>query len=62
MVTYDVPTFRLPWTGGFGGWVITATGRRSEVVDPYREGLAVAPTSCAGLADRPSGGEGSRSR
>lgn len=43
VVTYDVPTFRLPWIGGFGGAVITATGRHSEVVDPYRQGLAVAP-------------------
>lgn len=42
VVTYDVPTFRLPWIGGFGGDVITATGRHSEVVDPYRQGLAVA--------------------
>ena len=40
VVSYDVPTFRLPWIGGFGGSVITATGRHSEVVDPYREGLA----------------------
>ncbi len=39
VVTYDVPTFRLPWIGGFGGSVITATGRHSEVVDPYRQGL-----------------------
>ena len=45
VVTYDVPTFRLPWIGGFGGAVITATGRHSEVVDPYRQGLAVAPAS-----------------
>lgn len=42
VVTYDVPTFRLPWIGGLGGGVITATGRHSEVVDPYRQGLAVA--------------------
>lgn len=41
VVTYEVPTFRLPWIGGFGGSVITATGRHSEVVDPYRDGLAV---------------------
>ncbi|CAN5725595.1 hypothetical protein BH20ACT1_BH20ACT1_04930 [soil metagenome] len=40
VVTYEVPTFRLPWIGGFGGSVITATGRHTEVVDPYREGLA----------------------
>jgi hypothetical protein len=41
VVTYEVPTFQLPWIGGFGGSVITATGRHSEVVDPYRDGLAV---------------------
>lgn len=41
IVTYDVPTFRLPWIGGFGGSVITATGRHSEIVDPYRDGLSV---------------------
>ncbi len=40
VVSYDVPTFRLPWIGGFGGSVITTTGRHSEVVDPYRDGLA----------------------
>jgi hypothetical protein len=46
VVTYDVPTLRLPWIGGFGGSVITATGRHREVVDPYRQGLAdpVGPT------------------
>ena len=47
VVTYDVPTFRLPWIGGFGGSVVTATGRHSEVVDPYREGLAVVPGAAA---------------
>ncbi len=39
VVTYDVPTFRLPWVGGFAGSVVTATGRHSEIVDPYRQGL-----------------------
>jgi hypothetical protein len=42
VVTYEVPTFQLPWIGGFGGSVVTATGRHSEVVDPYRDGLALA--------------------
>lgn len=41
VVTYDVPTFQLPWIDGFGGSVITATGRHSEVVDPFRDGLAL---------------------
>ncbi len=44
VVTYDVPTFRLPWIGGFAGSVITATGRHSEVVDPYRQGLGAPST------------------
>lgn len=44
VVTYEVPTFRLPWIGGFGGSVITATGRHSEVVDPFRDGLALTST------------------
>ncbi len=50
VVSYDVPTFRLPWIGGFGGSVITATGRHSEVVDPYRDGLATTedPKPCRG--------------
>lgn len=42
VVSYDVPTYRLPWIGGFAGSVVTATGRHSEVVDPYRNGLAPA--------------------
>lgn len=50
VVRYDVPTFRLPWIGGFAGSVVTATGRHSEVVDPYRDGLATGEgtTRCRG--------------
>lgn len=48
VVTYDVPTFRLPWVGGFGGSIVTATGRHSEVVDPYRNGVAAEPGSATG--------------
>ncbi|MGH9183342.1 MAG: hypothetical protein ACRDZ9_05950 [Acidimicrobiales bacterium] len=52
VVSYDVPTFRLPWVGGFGGSVITAVARHSEVVDPYRDGLPLAsgpePVGCGG--------------
>lgn len=40
VVTYDVPTFQLPWVGGFGGSIVAASGRHSEMVDPYRSGLA----------------------
>ena len=43
VVTYGVPVFRLPWVGGFTGGVLAASGRHSEVVDPYRAGLAVPP-------------------
>ena len=49
VVSYEVPTFRLPWIGGFAGSVVTATGRHSEVVDPYRSGLATdGDTRCRG--------------
>jgi hypothetical protein len=51
VVTYDVPTFALPWIGGFAGSLITATGRHSEVVDPYRQGLeapSAAVPNCRG--------------
>lgn len=41
VVDYDVPTFQLPWIGGFGGSVITASARHTEIVDPYRSGLPV---------------------
>ena len=37
-VRYDVPAVALPWIGGFGR-AITAVGRHSEIVDPYRSGL-----------------------
>ena len=40
-VSYDVPTISLPWIGGLGGSLITATAQHSEVVDPYRSGLPV---------------------
>ncbi len=38
-VTYAVPTVSLPWIGGFGG-PLTVHDRHSELVDPYRDGLA----------------------
>ena len=40
-VRHDVPTIALPWIGGFGGSVITATAQHSEIVDPYRSWMAV---------------------
>ncbi|HVM52324.1 MAG TPA: hypothetical protein VM262_03940 [Acidimicrobiales bacterium] len=41
VVEYRVPTFTVPLIGAFGSGVITTSGRHTEVVDPYRSGLAV---------------------
>jgi hypothetical protein len=41
VVEYRVPTLTVPFLGAFGGGVITTSGRHTEVVDPYRSGLAV---------------------
>ena len=41
VVEYAVPVLTVPFVGSFGGGVITTTGRHTEVVDPYRSGLAV---------------------
>ena len=38
-VTYTVPAVVLPWVGGYGHG-FTARARHSELVDPYRSGLA----------------------
>lgn len=38
-VAYRVPAIALPWVGGFGG-AITTTARHTELVDPFRAGLA----------------------
>jgi len=38
-VAYDVPGIVLPWVDGFG--TITTRASHTEVVDPYRSGLAV---------------------
>lgn len=44
--TYPLPALVLPWIGGAGdGFDVTAT--HSEVVDPYRSGLAPGDGSCA---------------
>lgn len=50
-VTYDVPTFAVPWLGAFGGGLIKTTARHVEVVDPYRSGLSTEgfdPETCSG--------------
>jgi hypothetical protein len=39
-VRYRLPVVRVPWVGSLGRG-LTATSRHSEVVDPYRSGLAV---------------------
>jgi hypothetical protein len=39
-VSYRVPTIAVPWLGAFGGSVLTTSARHSEVVDPFRSGLA----------------------
>lgn len=41
VVEYEVPTLTVPFLGSFGAGVITTSGRHTEVVDPYRSGLAV---------------------
>lgn len=40
-VTYDVPTIAVPWIGAFGHGLIRTRARHSEIVDPYKGGLAV---------------------
>jgi len=49
-VTYEVPTFVVPWIGAFGQ-VIHTSAHHTEIVNPYRGGLAVEgfmPESCRG--------------
>jgi len=41
-VTYRVPAVVVPWIGGFADGV-TVRARHSEVVDPYRAGVPLAP-------------------
>ena len=48
-VEYPVPLVRLPLLGGRGSG-FTATGRHSEIVDPYRSGLADRSACPAALA------------
>lgn len=44
--SYRIPAIRVPWLGGFGAG-FTATARHTEIVDPYRTGLAEAVDGCA---------------
>lgn len=41
VVRYRVPTFTVPFIGAFGSGVIETSGRHTEIVDPYRGGLAL---------------------
>lgn len=41
VVHYRVPTLTVPFLGSFGSGFIATSGRHSEIVDPYRSGLAV---------------------
>lgn len=43
--SYRVPALTLPWIGGSGEG-FTATARHSEVVDPYRSGVALGTERC----------------
>lgn len=46
VVRYRVPTLTVPFVGAFGSGFIETSARHSEIVDPYRTGLAL---------DRPDG-------
>jgi hypothetical protein len=41
VVRYRVPTLTVPFVGAFGSGVIETSGRHTEIVDPYRSGLAL---------------------
>jgi hypothetical protein len=43
---YDVPVLRLPWIGGFGSG-LDVTGRHSELIDPYRDGVPGSAEACS---------------
>jgi hypothetical protein len=43
---YDVPVIHLPWIGGFGSGM-DVTGRHSELVDPYRDGVPGSAEACS---------------
>jgi len=50
-VTYRVPMISVPWLGSFGHGVISTSATHTEIVDPWRAGLAVddfEPATCLG--------------
>ena len=40
--SYRIPAIRVPWIGGFGDGIFTASARHSEVVDPFRDDVPFA--------------------
>jgi hypothetical protein len=45
-VRYDVPVLSLPWIGGFGSG-LDVTSSRSELIDPYRDGVPGSAEACS---------------
>ena len=43
--SYPVPAVTVPWVGGYGEG-FTANARHSEIVDPYRSGVALGAERC----------------
>ncbi|MGH9228450.1 MAG: hypothetical protein ACRD07_06905 [Acidimicrobiales bacterium] len=46
IATYDVPVLNLPWIGGFGSG-LDVSGRHSELIDPYRDGVPGSAEACS---------------
>ena len=45
--TYEVPALSIPLIGGYGRAPFRVTSRHSELVDPFRAGLAGSAAACA---------------
>jgi hypothetical protein len=43
--SYEVPALTLPWIGGFGSG-FQVSGRHSELIDPYRDGVPGDTSGC----------------
>jgi len=46
VVEYEVPALSLPFIGGYGSAPFEVRARHSELVDPFRSGLAGSATDC----------------
>lgn len=44
--TYQVPALTLPWIGGYGQGPFTVRSRASQIIDPFRSGLAGEAGAC----------------